>query len=114
MALATATARAAHLPAPRPFSSSPPPAPTRRSTARSIHKPDRGDGGPSGGRTAAAALTLAALGVVFGDIGTSPLYTISTVFNPDDPHPVTQSMVSVFGVISAKIRTNIESTNEIA
>ncbi|HNH86159.1 MAG TPA: KUP/HAK/KT family potassium transporter, partial [Solirubrobacterales bacterium] len=28
----------------------------------------------------AAALTLGALGVVFGDIGTSPLYAFQTVF----------------------------------
>ena len=34
------------------------------------------------GRT---ALTVAALGVVFGDIGTSPLYTVQTAFNPSDP-----------------------------
>ena len=33
-------------------------------------------------------VTIAALGVVFGDIGTSPIYTIQTVFNPGDPHPV--------------------------
>ena len=32
-----------------------------------------------------AALTVAALGVVFGDIGTSPIYTIQTAFNPGDP-----------------------------
>ena len=31
---------------------------------------------------------VGALGVVFGDIGTSPIYTIQTVFNPADPHPV--------------------------
>ena len=31
---------------------------------------------------ARAALALGALGVVFGDIGTSPLYTVQTVFNP--------------------------------
>jgi len=31
---------------------------------------------------------LARLVVVFGDIGTSPIYTIQTVFNPGDPHPV--------------------------
>ena len=37
---------------------------------------------------ARAALVLGALGVVFGDIGTSPIYTIQTVFNPGDPHPV--------------------------
>ena len=34
------------------------------------------------------ALAVGALGVVFGDIGTSPLYTVQTVFNPGDPHPV--------------------------
>ena len=39
---------------------------------------------------AQAALVVGALGVVFGDIGTSPLYTIQTVFNPSDPHPVTR------------------------
>ena len=33
----------------------------------------------SPGRT--ASLTLAALGVVFGDIGTSPLYTVQTCFS---------------------------------
>ncbi|MDP1749234.1 MAG: KUP/HAK/KT family potassium transporter [Reyranella sp.] len=33
------------------------------------------------GRTRTAALTLAALGVVFGDIGTSPLYTVQTCFS---------------------------------
>ncbi len=46
------------------------------------------------------ALALGALGVVFGDIGTSPLYTVQTVFNPGDPHPVPVSTESVFGVIS--------------
>jgi KUP system potassium uptake protein len=34
---------------------------------------------------------VGALGVVFGDIGTSPLYTVQTVFSPSDPHPVTVS-----------------------
>jgi KUP system potassium uptake protein len=50
--------------------------------------------------TAQGALAVAALGVVFGDIGTSPLYTIQSVFNPHDPHPVAASVESVFGVIS--------------
>jgi KUP system potassium uptake protein len=49
---------------------------------------------------ARAALIVGALGVVFGDIGTSPLYTVQTVFNPDDPHPVAATTDSVFGVIS--------------
>ena len=46
------------------------------------------------------ALALGALGVVFGDIGTSPLYTVQTVFSPSDPHPVKVSHDSIFGVIS--------------
>jgi KUP system potassium uptake protein len=49
---------------------------------------------------AQAALTLGALGIVFGDIGTSPLYTLQTVFNPGDPHPVAVTHESVFGVVS--------------
>src|SRR6202012_158611 len=53
-------------------------------------------------RRAAAqgALTLGALGVVFGDIGTSPLYTVQTLFDPSDPHPVKVSRDSIFGAIS--------------
>jgi len=50
--------------------------------------------------TAQAALAVGALGVVFGDIGTSPLYTVQTVFSPSDPHPVKVSHDSIFGVIS--------------
>jgi KUP system potassium uptake protein len=50
--------------------------------------------------TAKGGLILGALGVVFGDIGTSPLYTVQTVFNPGDPHPVTATTESVFGIIS--------------
>jgi KUP system potassium uptake protein len=49
---------------------------------------------------AQAALTLGAVGVVFGDIGTSPLYAVQAVFNPADPHPVAQTRASVYGVIS--------------
>src|SRR5581483_9234839 len=41
-----------------------------------------------------------ALGVVFGDIGTSPIYTLQTVFSPSDPHPVPVSTQNVFGVVS--------------
>ena len=49
---------------------------------------------------AQGALAVGALGVVFGDIGTSPLYTVQTVFNPGDPHPVKVSHDSIFGIIS--------------
>src|ERR1700754_3264618 len=46
------------------------------------------------------AIVIGALGVVFGDIGTSPIYTIQTVFNPTDPHPVPISGDNVYGVVS--------------
>jgi len=49
---------------------------------------------------AKAAMVVGALGVVFGDIGTSPIYTIQTVFNPNDPHPVQSSIESVYGIVS--------------
>ncbi len=49
---------------------------------------------------ARAAVTLAALGVVFGDIGTSPIYTIQTIFNPEDPHPVPLTVDNIYGSVS--------------
>jgi KUP system potassium uptake protein len=51
------------------------------------------------GRTGVAALTLGALGVVFGDIGTSPLYALQTVFTSDN-HAVHTAPAEVYGVIS--------------
>jgi len=51
-------------------------------------------------KPARTALVLGALGVVFGDIGTSPLYTVQAVFNPSDPHPVAATRTSIYGVIS--------------
>src|SRR5262245_39808374 len=54
----------------------------------------------SGRETLRAAVVVGALGVVFGDIGTSPIYTMQTVFNPADPHPVPISSENVFGVVS--------------
>ena len=46
-----------------------------------------------------AALGLGALGVVFGDIGTSPLYALQTVFTADS-HRVHATPGDVYGVIS--------------
>ena len=46
-----------------------------------------------------AALVLGALGVVFGDIGTSPLYALQTVFTADS-HRVHATPADVYGVIS--------------
>lgn len=50
--------------------------------------------------TVRLAVVIGALGVVFGDIGTSPIYTLQTVFNPDDPHPVPVTTDNVYGVVS--------------
>ena len=44
-------------------------------------------------------LVLGAIGVVFGDIGTSPLYAMQTVFAIDD-HRVKASPADVYGVVS--------------
>lgn len=49
------------------------------------------------GRT---ALALGALGVVFGDIGTSPLYSVQTIFSRSADRPVPVDTTSVLGVIS--------------
>jgi len=57
------------------------------------------------GRESSAALTLGALGVVYGDIGTSPLYTVKEVFNPAhglpaDPHHLVGAIsVIVWGLM---------------
>ncbi|MGZ4267871.1 MAG: potassium transporter Kup [Solirubrobacteraceae bacterium] len=49
--------------------------------------------------TGVVALTLGALGVVFGDIGTSPLYALQTVFSID--HGIVRpEQANVYGVIS--------------
>ena len=45
-----------------------------------------------------AALSLGALGVVYGDIGTSPLYAFQTAFSPD--HGVPYSPDNILGVLS--------------
>src|SRR5256885_8577862 len=40
-------------------------------------------------RQSTAALALVALGVVYGDIGTSPLYAVKETFNPEHGIPLT-------------------------
>ncbi len=45
-----------------------------------------------------AALALAALGVVYGDIGTSPLYAVKEVFAGNHPIPVT--VANIYGSLS--------------
>jgi len=45
-----------------------------------------------------AVMALAALGVVYGDIGTSPLYAVKEVFAGNHPIPVTEA--NIFGSLS--------------
>ena len=49
-------------------------------------------------RSKVSGLTLAALGVVFGDIGTSPLYTMREVFSGH--HPLATTADNVLGILS--------------
>ena len=44
------------------------------------------------------ALTVAAIGIVYGDIGTSPLYTMQEVFSPKHGLDLTKS--NIFGIVS--------------
>jgi KUP system potassium uptake protein len=65
-----------------------------------VATPGRYDGSrPDRAHAGMATLALGAIGVVFGDIGTSPLYSIQTVFTADN-HRVATHAVEVYGVIS--------------
>src|SRR3954447_9298682 len=74
--------------APRPETGSADGAPTAAST--------QAHGGYA--RSGRIALTFGALGVVFGDIGTSPLYATHEVLA--GPHPMTPDPSRVYGVLS--------------
>jgi KUP system potassium uptake protein len=50
------------------------------------------------GRASTAVLTMGALGVVFGDIGTSPLYAFKEAFGGPHALPITEA--NVFAVLS--------------
>ncbi len=62
--------------------------------ATSPATPARGLSRPTG-----AALWLSALGIVFGDIGTSPLYTLKTVLNLTGAQPEPQTVLGVLSLI---------------
>jgi KUP system potassium uptake protein len=49
-------------------------------------------------KSSLAALTVAAVGIVYGDIGTSPLYTMQEVFAPKHGLALTQN--NIFGIVS--------------
>lgn len=50
-------------------------------------------------RSSTAALTLLALGIVYGDIGTSPLYAVKETFSP--AHGIAMTRESILGGLSA-------------
>ena len=77
---------------------SPLPEPVPDSVAEHPPSPAAGTG-RSPKQAGMAALVVAALGVVFGDIGTSPLYSLQTVFSLDH-NKVQATPVDVYGVIS--------------
>ena len=65
------------------------------STSSAAHRVDTAHGG---GRGALLPLTITALGVVYGDIGTSPLYAMRECFF--GTHPVAPTHDNVLGVLS--------------
>ena len=58
------------------------------------------NGGNSSGRNYLIHLAVGAVGVVYGDIGTSPLYALRECFQ--GPHAVEVSVENVFGVLSCR------------
>jgi hypothetical protein len=50
-------------------------------------------------KTRLAGLSLAAIGIVYGDIGTSPLYTLNTIFT-GGLHPVPLNAENILGILS--------------
>ncbi len=67
--------------------------------APAAHGAPRSEGGGEHAKRGVAAAALAALGVVFGDIGTSPLYALRTVFTIDGG-VVKTTESDVYGVVS--------------
>ena len=70
--------------------------PARSAQAAHSSAPQPSDKGAA--HAGAAALTLGALGVVFGDIGTSPLYAMKEVFS--EVHGLEPDPSAVYGVLS--------------
>src|ERR1700678_1528857 len=70
--------------------------------------PTRPDATPPAGRPGLAIMGLAALGIVFGDIGTSPLYTLKTVLSMTNGTPTPGA---VLGCVSLIVLTLIIITS---
>src|SRR5205085_4289874 len=67
--------------------------------ARPVERPttEEPHGHAATGRWTALALSVGVLGVVYGDIGTSPLYTIQLIFTV---HPLSATPTHVYGALS--------------
>jgi hypothetical protein len=70
--------------------------PTRSATGRPARTDEEREGPAP--PTGLAGLSVAALGIVFGDIGTSPVYTFRECFNPE--HGLALQPENVLGVLS--------------
>ncbi len=57
---------------------------------------------PAAHSSGLSGLVLGALGIVFGDIGTSPLYAVQTVFSIDDG-AVKPTIADVYGVVIPRV-----------
>jgi KUP system potassium uptake protein len=50
-------------------------------------------------RPSASRLAIAALGIVFGDIGTSPLYAVRECFGERGVDPTTENVLGVLSIV---------------
>jgi KUP system potassium uptake protein len=70
--------------------------PTETDTSRAPHAHPHVEANPVGRRL--AVLTLTALGIVYGDIGTSPLYTLRETFAAE--YGIAPNVANVYGILS--------------
>src|ERR1700683_4278592 len=79
---------------PSPEGAAPPPCKPEQAARPRPAAPIRARGTAGG-----AVLGLSALGIVFGDIGTSPLYTLKTVFDLTGANPAPETVLGVLSLI---------------
>src|SRR5687768_8688089 len=84
----------------------------RRHEPTGVHAAQHGAGHHPHGRKELAWLSLGALGVVYGDIGTSPLYAIKECFIKENPHrAAVESSLVQFGNGAPTFQRVIEVDN---
>src|SRR5215472_18559738 len=65
-----------------------------------VSSSDVGDPAPAKSRAALLALSVGALGIVFGDIGTSPLYTLKTAFEFLGGEPTPDRILGILSLVT--------------